>query len=164
MNKLDIKDNFLPESLLDTLVSKVLSPSFKWSYSTVVDGIDVENDMYNFQFVHTLYYQNKPTSDFFEDFSFAFNCLRPNSLVKCKINFNPCYKEVIQHKLHTDVPFECKTSILYLNTNDGYTLFEDGSKVESVSNRLVTFNSQLKHTGTTCTNSRGRIVLNVNYF
>ena len=164
MSQIDIKDNFLPQPLLDSVVEKVLSPSFNWSYSNVIDDEDVVNDIHNFQFVHTLYYHNKPTSNFFEDFSFILNFLKPHSLVKCKLNFNPCFKEVIPHKLHVDVPFECKTSILYLNTNDGYTLFEDGTKVQSISNRLVTFNSQTKHTGTTCTNCKGRIVLNVNYF
>ena len=37
------------------------------------------------------------------------------------------------------------TSILYINTNDGYTKFEDGTIVESVENRLVTFDSRMKH-------------------
>ena len=56
------------------------------------------------------------------------------------------------------------TSILYLNTNDGYTIFEDGTKIESVENRLVTFDSHIKHSGTSCTNQKVRLVLNMNYF
>ena len=35
------------------------------------------------------------------------------------------------------------TSILYMNTNNGYTIFENGDKVESVENRLVTFPNNL---------------------
>ena len=50
-----------------------------------------------------------------------------------------------------------------MNTNDGYTLFEDGTKVESVMNRLVTFPYTMKHAGTTCTNSPFRMVINFNY-
>ena len=56
-----------------------------------------------------------------------------------------------------------KTSILYLNTNNGYTRFEDGTKVESVANRMVTFPNQMMHTGTTTTDSEYRLVLNLNY-
>ena len=51
-----------------------------------------------------------------------------------------------------------------MNTNDGYTEFEDGTKVESVANRLVTFPANLKHTGTSCTDEKTRIVINFNYF
>ena len=46
----------------------------------------------------------------------------------------------------------------------GYTSFEDGTKVESVENRFVTFDSDIKHSGTTCTNQKVRLVLNINYF
>ena len=53
--------------------------------------------------------------------------------------------------------------ILYINTNDGYTVFEDGTKVESVANRALFFNGKFKHAGTTCTDQPIRVVLNFNY-
>ena len=56
------------------------------------------------------------------------------------------------------------TAILYVNSNNGYTLFEDGTKVESVENRIVLFDSNLRHTGTTCTEEKVRIVVNFNFF
>ena len=58
--------------------------------------------------------------------------------------------KVIEHGLHIDIENSlncCKTSVMYLNTNNGYTLFEDGTKVDSVANRLVTFNNSTKHSG-----------------
>ena len=58
---------------------------------------------------------------------------------------------------------QCKTCVFYLNTNDGYTMFKDGTKVESVENRLVLFDSQTQHCGTSCTDKRKRVVLNINY-
>ena len=57
---------------------------------------------------------------------------------------------------------DAKTSVYYLNTNNGYTLFEDG-KVDSVENRMVTFNLNTKHSGTTATDTKRRVVLNFNY-
>ena len=54
------------------------------------------------------------------------------------------------------------TSILYLNTNDGYTEFEDGTKIESIENRWVSFPEDTKHRGTSCTNERVRVVINFN--
>ena len=55
-------------------------------------------------------------------------------------------------------------ALLFLNTNDGYTKFEDGTKVESIANRMVIFPTNIKHTGTTCTDQQSRIVLNINWF
>ena len=55
------------------------------------------------------------------------------------------------------------TSIFYVNTNNGYTVFEDGTKVESVANRMLTFPSNLKHCGTSCTDKNIRSVINFNY-
>jgi len=77
---------------------------------------------------------------------------------------NPRTSKIVEHSFHIDVPFKCTTGILYLNSNDGYTSFEDGTKVESVENRFVTFDSGIKHSGTTCTNQKVRLVLNINYF
>jgi hypothetical protein len=51
-----------------------------------------------------------------------------------------------------------------VNSNDGYTKFETGEIVESVANRIVIFDSDVKHTGTTCTNALGRFVVNLNYW
>ena len=65
--------------------------------------------------------------------------------------------------LHVDVPDDCKTSVFYINTNNGYAKFEDGTKIYSKDNRLITFNSQMKHCGTNTTDSKYRIVLNINY-
>ena len=56
------------------------------------------------------------------------------------------------------------TAIFYLNSNNGYTEFEDGTKVESVANRFVSFPSTLKHRGTSCTDENVRVVINFNYF
>jgi len=54
-------------------------------------------------------------------------------------------------------------TFVYVNSNNGYTKFENGQKIESIENRLITFNNNLKHNGTTSTNSQTRIVLNLCY-
>ena len=65
--------------------------------------------------------------------------------------------------MHEDYPFNHIAGLFSLNDNDGYTIFEDGTKVESVANRLVTFPSQTKHAGTTCSDQVSRVVINFNY-
>ena len=56
------------------------------------------------------------------------------------------------------------TAIYYVNTNDGYTLFEDGTKVNSIANRFVKFPATMMHTGTSCTDDYRRIIINFNYY
>ena len=55
------------------------------------------------------------------------------------------------------------TGIFYIGSNNGCTVFKRGDKVETVANRLVLFDSQLSHAGTSCTDESVRIVLNLNY-
>ena len=55
--------------------------------------------------------------------------------------------------------------ILYLNTNNGYTKFEDGTKVISEENKLIIFDAGQKHSGTTNScDAPYRLVFNLNYF
>ena len=56
-----------------------------------------------------------------------------------------------------------RRGILYLNDNNGYTRFEDGSRVDSVANRLVVFDARRRHTGASCTDAPWRLVLNLNW-
>ena len=50
-----------------------------------------------------------------------------------------------------------------MNTWDGDTMFEDGTIVESVANRFVTFPNHTEHTGTPTSNSYYSLVINFNY-
>ena len=95
--------------------------------------------------------------------------IKIKSCTRIKANLTMRTHEIVRHGFHSDdndaVYFQdYKVSIFYVNSNDGYTEFEDGSKVESVANRLVTFPAFLRHTGTTCTDQPFRVVINFNYF
>jgi hypothetical protein len=50
-----------------------------------------------------------------------------------------------------------------MNTNNGYTEFEDGTRVESVANRFISFPVGMKHRGTSCTDKKTRVVINFNF-
>jgi membrane peptidoglycan carboxypeptidase len=57
-----------------------------------------------------------------------------------------------------------KTSIFYINSNNGYTRFKNKKMIKSKENRLLSFNTDMEHTGSTCTDENVRIVINLNYF
>ena len=55
------------------------------------------------------------------------------------------------------------TAVYYINSNNGYTKLIDQTIVLSEENKLLTFDSNIRHTGATCTDENVRIVLNINY-
>lgn len=129
--------------------------SFPWYYN---DNVVDMNDVDNFQFTHTFYGQELiPLKPLLEK-------LNSLSLIRIKANLLTRTHKHIEHGMHVDVHDpKITTAVYYLNTNNGYTVFENGQKVYSKENTLVTFPSQMKHSGASCTDEKVRIVLNINY-
>ena len=164
----DIKvfDNFLEYGLFKKIYEKIINS--QWSYSDLIVSSDkrICDELDNHQMYNMIYSDDKPMNNLFElmkviMMSEKFNC---KSIIKIKANLSFRTTKKIIHGYHVDLPYECKTAIFYLNTNDGSTMFKDGREIGSIENRLVIFNSQLEHTGTTCTNEKTRVLINFNYF
>jgi len=66
---------------------------------------------------------------------------------------------------HCDRTYDCTTAILYMNTNNGYTLLgeKEKIKIKSEENKIVIFNSQTKHCAVSQTDQERRVVINLNY-
>ena len=162
----NIQDNFLTEDLFDAYVACIDNNDFCWNWVGIVgDDQFVSHPKYNRQLVHMFYPKPNLYNHYFNFFETLLFQLRPKikKLIRMKLNCIPRTHEIIRHGFHTDTDEKCKTSILYMNTNNGFTEFETGKIVESVANRLVTFDSSIKHLGTTCTDSIDRRVLNINW-
>ena len=50
------------------------------------------------------------------------------------------------------------------NDNDGFTVLEDGTEIESPANRVLFFDPLTLHASTSCTDQRCRWNIQVNYF
>tara|TARA_B100000945_G_C19865894_1_gene360530 strand:- start:150 stop:473 length:324 start_codon:yes stop_codon:yes gene_type:complete len=88
-------------------------------------------------------------------------------LLRVKSNLTPMRSRIIERPYHIDMDLPNlaqKTAIFNITTCDGYTRFEDGDDVPSVENRMIIFDGNMKHSGTTTTNEKARVVINVNYF
>ena len=176
LNNLKIEDGFIESDKLLAIKNTVINSSFPWYLTPVhcdlwkpcYSGEDMDGDT---QFVHTLYYKDRGTSDNLKHFTPILDKLNIFSLIRVKINCVPQSRKRKVRRFHVDVedenaPDNIKTSIYYLNTNNGETVFEkSGERVKSVANRVVTFPYNLSHAGTTHTNLDipYRFVLNVNY-
>tara|TARA_S200000501_G_scaffold278979_1_gene262910 strand:- start:2251 stop:2745 length:495 start_codon:yes stop_codon:yes gene_type:complete len=162
MDDIKIYDNFLENENFYDLQEFILNDDFAWYYGTIISD---KNSISNYQFVHYFYAGLVPYQGF-EILEPILKILKPKALDRVKVNCLPRSNEIIISGLHTDLDetdIPWKTALLYVNTNNGYTIFEDETKVESIENRLCVFPHQLKHSGTTCTDKNRRIVLNINY-
>ena len=168
-----IEDNFLEQKEFDELQNLMMGPpvlKLAWYYN---DSIDYGDDVDKFQFIHVFYVDGAPCSLFCQNLNPILDKLNVLVLSHIKANLLVRTPNIVENEFHIDMgdlenfPEKLKqwtTSIFYVNTNNGYTEFEDGTKVESVANRMVTFPADIKHHGTSCTDEKRRIVINFNYF
>jgi hypothetical protein len=93
-----------------------------------------------------------------------FAVLQPHTFLRVKANNIPGQNKIVTHGMHCDVSVPLSyTAIFYCNTNNGYTEFKDGDKVFSEANSMVIFPSYMEHTGSTCTDTRCRVNININF-
>ena len=146
-----IVDNFLPNLVFNFIYDSFIDKNFAWYHQDGKVGHDGE-----VQFTHIFVNDEKNLSD-------KISILQP---ILDKLEVKKLLKEDVirPFKYHVDLDYtNGNTAILYMNTNDGKTIFENQKEVDSLSNRIVIFGNSLKHAGTTHTNSKYRIVLNINY-
>ena len=128
---LEIQDNFLPIEYFEFLHSELVNHYFPW-YSTKIVNDTQENKLNNLQFVHIFYHEHSPISRMVPILQGCLEKIKPISVYKVKANLMPCQNKIVEHGMHIDVedeedpqlPFTLPpttTSILYMNTNDGYT-------------------------------------------
>ena len=76
----------------------------------------------------------------------------------------PRSQKLITHKFHADEEYTQTSALLYINTNNGFTILEDGTKIESVANRLLIIDGSKPHCSTNCTDEPARVNVGVNFF
>ena len=168
VGEIKIIDDFLSEEDFCGIKEIFMSDDFPWYTSIVVNPENAVDELNNIQLVHEFYKYMKPISRVFDTFGCVFEKIDPVALLRVKANLVLRTENIVEHGMHTDVIEYApgmRTGILYMHTCDGYTRFddEDNTQVQSVANRFVHFPAYIKHTGTTTTDSRVRVVVNFNY-
>ena len=88
--------------------------------------------------------------------------LKFNYLIRAKINLYTKKDKFIETALHVDSYDPHQVALYSLNTNNGYTLFEDGTKIPSVENQMILFDGSLRHASVAQTDSNVRVNININ--
>jgi hypothetical protein len=156
-------DNFLDKEFFNNLKNILFSRHFPWFFREHM--IDIHKD--NYYFFHCFYDSYIPKSSLFDQYIISIlNKIKPVSLLEVRANLLLKNEISYQSGFHVDRTFECKTAILYMNTCNGYTLLDEDKKIKITSeeNKLLIFDSQIKHAAVSQTDTDRRIVINFNYF
>ena len=180
--RIQIYDNILPLNIFKQIQNQILSRTFPWCFHernidpqleslNPIEGYD--DNINTYQFNH-YFFPEISTGEFSDSANLIspildiFNPLGQSLLHKA--NCGPREPKHLVGGWHCDVgisktePFtDSITGILYINTNNGYTLMETGDKIESIENRLILFPNDLLHTGITQTDTKVRVLINFNF-
>jgi hypothetical protein len=166
--KFEVFDNVLSLENFNLISNTMSAFEFPWHLSRGKShSYEGKQDKRIFQFIHFFYKDFSFTSPYANILDPLLEALQPVSLIRIKANLTTITPEIIQYDFHRDVNLNSarsKTAIYYLNTNNGRTIFNSGEEVESIANRLVIFDSDNLHKGTSCTDEPFRVVINFNYF
>ena len=155
---MEIIDDFLPKKEFEYLEEIILSTYFPWNY---IGRQSYEETDDSFQFQHTFYREGEsPVFHYKRKIEPILEKLG-GTLIRAKAVLTPKTENPRFSGFHIDFP-NMTTATYYLNTNNGYTEFRDGSRIESISNRMLVFDSNLEHQGITCTDKKIRVLINFN--
>ena len=163
-----IIDNFLPTEDFITIKNYIEDRKFPWYFTNtrVYEGDG------NSRYVHQVYDiidgVVTPLGESWHMYTTVLDKLNALGITKCKINsdIKSSKHHIREEDWHTDIAWcdsqHAYTCIYYINTNNGYTEFKTGEKVQSIENRLVLFRANLLHRGINQTDTTRRILINYN--
>jgi len=167
---MNVIDNFLPEEefkFLQDLI--VFNDDFPFYLNDSITYPENTHKVWEWYATHLFYNNDQPTSDFYNHIQTILISKFRNlpggfrTLLRVKANFYPSTPVLQEHKRHYDYEWSHSGAVFSLNTCDGFTRLSDGSKVDSVANRLLLFDPSEKHNSTSTTNQRGRFNINFNW-
>tara|TARA_B100001113_G_scaffold3506_1_gene2933 strand:- start:148 stop:660 length:513 start_codon:yes stop_codon:yes gene_type:complete len=164
-----VHDDWLPIDEFNELSDFILGWNFPWFHqrNVALPDTNEEDVTYNSYFTHNLIltdigndmvsYLHEPIWKYFQE---RFPDIY---IIRMKVNCFPATSQVYEHLTHTDYDYPHKGALLCLNTCNGYTKMEDGTKIESVANRMIFFDTSKPHNSTTCSDQPKRCNIVINY-
>ena len=158
MTDFKIIENFLDKKIHGEIKNTMLGIKFPWYYANKVTNYDPVQD---FVFNHIFWRDNEPVSNFFPTIIMPIiGNLKFNYLHRIKANAYTKKKKHITHGFHIDTFRPHIVALYSINTNNGFTEFENGKKIESIENRIVIFDGSIKHRSVTQTDEDLRVNIN----
>ena len=171
-----VVDDFLEEEDFKIVKDLFYHPETTWFIGTGISAADQTmnefNPLDNWYLVHTVYNAYEPQSNAWNQIGGIFIPkmkerlgIQFQALTRIKANCYPHTQVLQEHPFHVDSHDQhgLKGAVFSLNTCDGYTAFIDGTKVDSVANRMVFFDATQKHHSTSTSNAPQRMNINFNF-
>ena len=127
-----------------------------------------KDDLEDFGFFQLCFFNN--FSNDFNGYNYflhkIYEKLKCKALIQSRANLFLKQNEVKKLYFHTDYSYRCTTAVFYMNTNNGATILDENEKIkiDSIENRMLVFDSQIKHCALIQSDTKRRIVVNINYF
>jgi len=160
--KYEVIDNYLNEADFKKIENLMMGYHFPWYYQTNVAALKEGGNHYYLS--HAFYGRHTANSTYLKELTPLLDKLDIKALIRVKGNFYPSTEKIKEHPLHTDYTYPHKSILYSINTNNGYTQFKNGKKINSVANRVIKFDASNEHQSSTCSDRHCRINIVVNYF
>ena len=167
--KVQIFNNFLDQEVFLEIKKFIMSPRCQWRYVNYIahkDGRDNDNDGYfvhSFKDCHPQTFEDRyPESPHFPLIAKILDKIQYQNILRIRSSLYPRRDVQKSDPFHIDYNFPHRVCIFYVNTNNGYTMFENGEKIPSVENQLATFDGSEKHCSVVQTDTPARYIVNIN--
>ena len=163
-----IIDNFLKNDELDKVRNSIIN-DIPLYYTGFVVGSEKTSSFWNYYFSHVFFTDDDIKSP--QYYPYLYKIFIPKikeiysykTLIRLKLNFYPHTETLREHGQHCDTEYSHYGAIFSINTCNGFTRLHDGTKVDSIENRMLFFDASLPHNSTTTTNAHGRLNFNFNF-
>jgi len=155
---MQVVENFIDEKDLIIIENTLKSNSFPWYY-----GFAITENNPTTQFTHTFHDRDMLTSNYIDLLKPILKKIPSMIYFRIKANLNPRTQKIEETGEHFDVQDKrLKSAVFFINDCDGYCRVGN-EKIYSQKNKLITFDSDTIHTGSSTTNQPCRLVLNFIY-
>jgi hypothetical protein len=153
-----IKKNFLNLEDYQQIKKAITSSEFPWYFNENSLSTDKNSP---FQFTH-VFLNNGMTNSTVNILNPLLSKLKALTFLRIKANLNTRTSKIIETGEHVDADDRFTSAVFFLNECDGYCKIGN-KKIKSEDNKILIFKSNEKHTGSTCTDSKRRMLINIVY-
>lgn len=153
--------DFLEQEFYRNMQFICLGDNFPWFIKSK-SNVDDSEDYY---LTHTFYRNNVAHSDYYNFVqSNLLNFIKINSLISVEAIMLPSNKEVKSIEIINEFDFKHNQIIYFVNTTNGNTILQDGSKIKSNENTILMMDSTEKLHSENCTNKKAKVMILIDYF
>lgn len=155
-----IKNFIKNKNIFNNIKSTLMGENFPWFFS---DSVGHQQDKKDFYFRHSFYESNKQMSNYCNQIvSPILGRLKYNYLLRARANLYTKHHKNEEGEFHIDSNEPHTVALFYVNSCNGYTKFQDGTKIMSEENKMIIFNGNMFHSSVTQTDTKQRIIININ--